>query len=43
LTLRSARSDLPSRLESATRRSVAYLGRTYTCKNNASFRTDHIS
>ena len=40
-TLRSARSDLSSRLESATGRSGAYPGRTFTCKNSASYRTHH--
>jgi len=42
LTLRTARSDLSCRLESATGRSDAYPDRTSTCQNNASFRTHHV-
>jgi hypothetical protein len=42
-TLRSARSDLSSRLESATGRSGAYSDRACICQNNASLRTHHAS
>lgn len=41
LTLRLARSDLSSRLESATGRFGAYPDRTCTCENYATFRTHH--